>query len=283
MSKNNLTYKKLKETLIKKLSTFSNSPEFEAGEIISYVSGIEKRELVFKLNDLVEKKTLKKANKVLKKRKKGMPLQYILGEWEFYSLPFYVGRGVLIPRPDTEVLAEQAINYLKNIKDPTVYDLCSGSGALAIAIKHNCQNAKVWAVEKSLRAFRYLKKNTKLNNVDIILIKKSIFKWKPKDKADLIVSNPPYITEAEMKKLSKEVKNEPKMALYGGDDGLKFYKFIAKKAKDILNVSGKIMFEIGYEEADAVTKILKEQGFSQIETFLDIEGKDRVVTATLKN
>ena len=168
---------------------------------------------------------------LLNRRINGEPLQYILGEWEFMGLPFKVGRGVLIPRPETEILVEFAIDFLKKKNAPVVFDLCSGSGCIAISVAKFCSDATVYAVEKSDIAFEYLEKNISLNGVNNVkAVKGDIF-----DKEllsgispDLILSNPPYIRSNEIEGLQEEVKREPAMALDGGEDGYIFYRSLAK-------------------------------------------------------
>lgn len=175
------------------------------------------------------------------KRCCGQPLQYILGRWEFFGRPFYVGEGVLIPRPDTEVLAEKVLEHFKAQGNfsPEICDLCSGSGCIAVTLKKELPQATVHAAEISSEAMPYLIKNIRLNEADVKVIKGDVTDSMlienfadPEDigeyrKIDAIVSNPPYLTDREMEELSKEVKREPELALRGGADGLKFYRIIS--------------------------------------------------------
>lgn len=213
----------------------------------------------------------------VEKRLSGVPLQYILGEWEFFGLKFYVGDGVLIPRPDTEILVEEALSFLKCHPNAAVADLCSGSGCVAIAIAKN-SDARVTAVEKYPAAFGYLLKNAELNSADIKTVNADVLE-NIDGIFDLIVSNPPYIRSGELDNLSREVKCEPQTALDGGDDGLVFYRRISALAKDALSVGGCIMFEIGYDQKAEVTKILENGGYKNITCRKDYSGNDRVVTA----
>ena len=182
------------------------NPRFEAKELYNAFSGEE----------------LKKA---IERRIKGEPLQYILGEWEFYSLPFIVGEGVLIPRPETELLVDLALKYAT--KESKIIDLCSGSGAIAIAIAKNT-GASLFALEKYEKALNYLEKNIALNKANVKVIKEDLFNFEPSEKFDIIISNPPYIKKADLASLQKEVRFEPMTALDGGEDGLIFYRHIAK-------------------------------------------------------
>lgn len=230
---------------------------FEAKELYNAFSGEE----------------LKKA---IERRLKGEPLQYILGEWEFYSLPFIVGEGVLIPRPETELLVDLALKYAT--KDSKIIDLCSGSGAIAIAVAKNT-GAKVYALEKYEKAFNYLEKNIALNNAKVTVIKEDIFNFSTNEKFDIILSNPPYIKTADLEDLQKEVKREPMTALDGGEDGLIFYRHIATLKKH-LNKGGKIMVEIGFDQAEAVQELFKKSGLLT-EVHKDLNGVQRVIIGTL--
>ena len=233
------------------------NPRFEAKELFNAFSG----------------EALKKA---IERRLFGEPLQYILGEWEFYSLPFKVGEGVLIPRPETELLVDLA---LKEIKETCkVIDLCSGSGAIAVAIAKN-SNASVYALEKYEKAISFLERNIALNNVAVEVIKEDLFNFSPTMKFDIIISNPPYIKTSALDSLQKEVKHEPVTALDGGEDGLIFYRHIAS-LKNHLNKGGKIMVEIGFDQAKEVQDIFKQNGLIT-KAYTDLSGVQRVIIGTL--
>ena len=209
------------------------------------------------------------------KRITGYPLQYILGEWEFYGLPFNVKEGVLIPRADTEILVEQLLSLAK--KGQSVLDLCAGSGCIAITAAKYGLNAT--GVELSETAFEVAKENAALNGAEITLIKDNVFGFEKKAQGyDFIVSNPPYLTKKEMGELQKEVTFEPQMALYGGEDGLVFYKYIAENFFPVLKAGGYLLFEIGCKQADALCEILKEK-YTGIKVVKDYGGNDRVVIA----
>lgn len=227
-----------------------------------------------------------------KKRCGGYPLQYILGKWEFFGRPFFVGEGVLIPRPDTETLIEKVLEHFSAEKNnsPEICDLCSGSGCIAVTLKKELPSAVVHAVELSSEAMPYLIKNIALNCADIKIIKGDVTDENIIDnfadtedigeyrKIDAIVSNPPYLTDKEMTELSPEVKCEPEVALKGGEKGLYFYGIIAEKWKKILKDGGLLAFETGFEQGKAVSGILKENGYKNIAVHKDLCGNDRVVT-----
>ena len=276
---NNMTIKEQKEKIIAELETISDSPAFEANEIIIFATDLDRSGILYKQNEELSSGQLKIIKKCLTKRKKGVPLQYILGEWEFYSLPFKVGKGVLIPRADSELLVDLVIEDIPHDNNITLLDLCSGSGALGIAVAKNCPIVKATLVEKSRRAFGYLRQNVELNAANLTAIRADIFKWKPKTPADIVICNPPYITKLEMLTLQKEVKKEPVTALFGGTDGLKFYRLLCERAREFLKKGGKMFVEIGYKQADDVKKLFENSGFEQVEVFKDFGGNDRVVSA----
>ena len=217
-----------------------------------------------------------KREQAVKRRLSGEPLQYILGEWEFYGLPFLVGEGVLIPRPDTETLIDAVLPLIN--KDSAVLDLCSGSGAVAVTLK-KLKGASVTALEKSPDAVKYLIKNARLNKTDIKIIEGDIFDFSPPQKYDLIVSNPPYIKTEDIKTLQIEVQKEPLMALDGGTDGLMFYRKIAQFVP-CLKKDGAMAVEIGYDMAKEVAGIFEKAGL-RCKILKDLPGNDRVVIGTL--
>lgn len=231
----------------------------------------------------VPEEWISSADSIIARRIKGEPLQYILGQWEFYGMPFYVGEGVLIPRADTETLAEYAIETAEKYTSPRVIDLCSGSGCVAVAAASRMKNARVCAAELSGKALSYLRRNAELNRVDLEIIKGDVLKRETVlqfDKADIILCNPPYLTAEDMRNLQQEVRFEPETALYGGEDGLCFYREIACLWKDRLNPGGVLAFEIGRGQEADVEKILRKNGFENIELRKDLAGIIRVVSGT---
>lgn len=195
-------------------------------------------------------------------RAKGQPLQYLLGEWEFYGLPFKVGEGVLIPRPDTETLIDHVLDICreKAMTAPVIIDLCSGSGCIAITLQKQLPEAEVYAVELSEKALSYLRQNKELNASPINIIAGDVLKaetLKALPKADIIVSNPPYLTTQDMAELEKEVTCEPACALFGGSDGLGFYRAISALWRNSIKTGGFIAYEFGMGQHDAVRSILE--------------------------
>lgn len=262
-------------------------------EDIMHMSGTE---LMLHKNDIADKAVADKALQLAKRRSKGYPLQYLLGEWEFYGLKFKVGEGVLIPRPDTEVLVDEVIGFFgsENNSSPEIVDLCSGSGCIAISLKKNIPDAKVTAVEISSDAMPYLVKNIRLNDTDVKIIKGDVMDGRLLEnfrdeesegdfrQVDCIVSNPPYLTAEEMSDLQTEVTFEPASALDGGYDGLKFYRVISSLWKEILKDNGLLAFEIGYEQGEAVKELMLNTGYYDVKIIKDLGGNDRVVLGRKK-
>lgn len=257
------------------------SADFEADYIISHVCGIDMVHLVIDGARILTSAEIDKIASIVKMRITGKPLQYLIGEWEFYSMPFLVGEGVLIPRPDTEILVDRAIQIL-NAKgeEPIVADLCSGSGCIAIAIKKNVPHARVIAAENSPKAMEYLMKNKIRNNVDIQAVladvcDRTILGQMPA--LDMLVANPPYLNKHDIDNLQKEVTHEPRAALYAGQDGLKFYRQITSIWTPQIKSGGTIMYEIGKGQHNDVAQIMLENGISDIKFEEDINGIIRSV------
>ncbi len=214
----------------------------------------------------------------------GRPLQYLLGKWEFYGLPFYVGEGVLIPRPDTETLVDHVLEICrkKALKAPVIADLCSGSGCIAVALRHELPDAQVYAVEVSPEALEFLRKNKELNRSDIHIIEGDVLSpatVRAIPKTDIIVSNPPYLTTQDMAELESEVRCEPPFALFGGSDGLGYYRAISDLWRNSLKNGGMIAFEFGMGQHGDVEDILRSSGFTDISFRRDGAGIIRTVSA----
>lgn len=215
----------------------------------------------------------------VKRRTDGEPLQYILGEWEFMGLNFKVGKGVLIPRPETEMLVIEANAYLKSKENPVVYDLCAGSGAIGLSVAKFNPFSTVYLFEKYDGVLGYLIKNAEmlgLSNVHIL--KYDIFDGCPCDlpKADVLLSNPPYIKDSEVKTLQKEVGFEPDTALKGGDDGLLFYRAIHDKWFDAVKKGGIFVFECGDGQSEDIRNIFSDKQ-CEISALYDFNDIDRTV------
>ena len=267
-----------------RLRSVSDAPEREAQMIMEQVYGRDFRLELIKgrLDREPSPVELAKVEDIVSRRISGEPLQYIFGEWEFYGLSFRVTPDVLIPRPDTETLVDTALNLLDGITAPKVLDLCSGTGCVALAIKSVRPDAEVSALELSAGAYEVMKENIARHggvtpiNADA-LASETVRGFQ---ELDLITANPPYLTAEEMEELQPEVRSEPKMALYGGPDGLDFYRTLSNIWRPALKEGGRIAFEIGFRQSEDVCGILRRSGWRDIAVNVDIEGRPRVVYAT---
>lgn len=264
-----------------------NDPSFEASCLMEEIAGCDRNKIiVFGGNEISQEETEKLLN-MAEKRASGEPLQYVLGLWYFMDLPFTVGKGVLIPREDTQVCVDICIKKIKEnpLREMQVLDLCAGSGAVSVAVAEYCKNAKVTGVEKSPEAYEYFLKNIYINGADVKAVKGDIFypeNFLSDEKFDIIVSNPPYIKREELPVLQREVQYEPKMALDGGESGLDFYAFITKSYAEFLKPGGMLVYELGEGQFEDVKKMMAEAGFENISPSLDIGGVERCIYGNLK-
>lgn len=264
----------------------NSNPRLESQVILAKLMNVDKSFLFAHIESEVEKELEDRYLLLIEERKKGYPLQYLLGEVEFFGYKFKVREGVLIPRADTEILVSYIINYINenNLDDYRLLEIGVGSGAIILSIAKNCPNGKLIGVDISEEALKIAKENQdnlSISNVTLCISDLfEIFLNKPnKEKFDIIVSNPPYIDEEEMRKLQKEVLYEPQIALSGGDDGLMYYKRISCSARDFLKSGGILAFEIGLTQGASVRDILYDFGYRDISIIKDLEQRDRVVVA----
>lgn len=254
---------------------------FDAGCLLSQACGCSAARLLM-LPEIPED-TAEKARAMAVRRANGEPLQYILGEWEFYGLRIEVGEGVLIPRPDTETLADAALQFCRELPSPRILDLCTGSGCIACALAKNLPDSRITAMEKSPRAIAWAERNIAYHHLGqrTALVQGDVLS--PETPArlghfHLIVCNPPYLSAQDMENLQKEVEAEPKDALYGGTDGFRFYEKIPAVWKNSLSPGGMLAFEAGAGQAGRIAQILEREGFADIRIKRDLCGTERVVT-----
>lgn len=253
-----------------------DSPAFETSVLMEDLLGLPRNPEITAAETVLDSEQEEKLFAAAEKRAGGFPLQYIIGNWEFFGRKFFVGEGVLIPRPETELLCEAVLKYYSRSMPPKIVDLCSGSGCIAITLAKELPGAEVTAVELYDGAFGFLEKNNRFYQNPVETLQRDALE--AFGSFDCIVSNPPYITGKEMKELQKEVKFEPETALFGGTDGLDFYRAIAKNWFGHLNEGGMIAFEIGDTQGEAVANILAENGYKIAAVRKDYEDRDRVVT-----
>lgn len=253
-------------------------------KLLAFVLGVEKQYLVIHLADELNAEDYIKFKENINKLINGKPLQYITNNQEFMGLNFFVNENVLIPQPDTEIIVEETLKkckelLLKNGKIK-ILDLCTGSGAIAVSLSIFLgDEAEVFASDISTKALEVAKYNNGKNNTNVRFIESNLFKNIQEQKFNIIVSNPPYIRSDVINKLSKQVQNEPHLALDGGEDGLKFYKKIIEQSCNYIE-NGYLILEIGYDQKEDVENLLKEnKNYSEIKTIQDLSGNDRCVIA----
>lgn len=251
--------------------------DVDAAWIVSAVTNIKRNALHFEKDKELTQKQVETLKYILQRRKAREPLQYILGFVPFYNLILNTDKRALIPRDETALLVETAINIINKKDYKTVLDIGTGSGAIAIAIKKNVPETLVTASDISADALSLAKENACLNEVQVDFIKSDLFENLQNSKFDCILSNPPYIAAKDMEKLEKELSFEPQNALDGGSDGLDFYRDIISEVKNHLNKNGLLMFEIGFDQGDAVKTLLAKSGFVKSYVLKDYSALDRIV------
>jgi release factor glutamine methyltransferase len=257
-----------------------NTP-MEAAFLFQKVFGLSRGDLLARGGESPSPEKTAAFEELLRRRLAGEPLQYLLGEWEFFGLPFLVGPGVLIPRPETELLVETALDLIDGVPSPALLDLCSGSGCIPIALGSSRPDAQVWGVELSPQAFSYFEQNLSLNRTgNVTAVAGDIFFLPPevtRRKYRLITANPPYIPRDDLPRLQREVLAEPSMALDGGVDGLDFYRRLPSLCAPLLEPGGALLLEIGEDQGRAVSALLAEAGYQKVQVLQDLSGLDRVV------
>jgi release factor glutamine methyltransferase len=284
----------------------------EAELIVSHALGMD-RATLYRESKPVPYDIALKIDEIVRKRVTREPLQYIFGSVDFLGLNIMVGHGVLIPRPETELLAEEAIRIFKerdtnppfppfakggqggiteSEQSPTLLrflDLCTGSGCLALALARAFPNAMVYGTDSEAAAISYAEENAKTNNIEnVLFLEGSLFE--PVEKRitvagerpffDLVVSNPPYIRRDDLKKLQPEIRDwEPLPALDGGEDGLDFYRAIIPMARKYLTADGILLFELGIHQAEAVKQMAQDAGFQDVSVRKDYAGIERIFMA----
>ena len=246
---------------------------FDAAELYRLATGRDPR-----LDDGPRAAEAARLSALAERRAAREPLQYILGEWDFMDFTLKVGPGVLCPRADSEIVCESALALLQGRERPVVYDLCAGTGCLGLGIARHSPGALVTCVEKSPEAWHYLTANTAQTSVRTVQADVfTYYKTLPAEGADLIISNPPYLTGAEMRALMPETAQEPAMALDGGTDGLDFYRLLTEKYRDAVRPGGWLVLEIGYAQGPAVLALGAACGWVNTGCRKDYGGNDRAV------
>ena len=264
----------------------SGDPTLEARELVAFACGKTKEELLRDSRLYVTPEVEARVRALVQRHLDGEPTAYLIGEWEFYGLPLDISRDVLIPRPDTEVLAGLAIDFVKTQGACRVLDLCAGSGCIGLAVASQCPESRVVLGELSEGALRICRQNIRRNGLSgrVVPMQMDALAPPPAQLGEFrcLVSNPPYIPAGDIPGLDPSVRDyEPHMALDGGADGLDFYRNLAREWKNALTVGGKIFLEVGIGQADDVLRLLRSQGFGDLEITKDLNGIPRVVHGTL--
>lgn len=250
--------------------------ELDAWYLLEHVTGLRRVDYMIRAREDMPVDLYENYQQLLKKRALHIPLQYLTGSQEFMGLSFHVNESVLIPRQDTERLVEEV---LKVSKDKDILELCTGSGCIIISLAKLGELKNAVAVDISEEAIKIAKENAVANDVSVTYLQSDMF-TNVFGTYDVIVSNPPYIESEVIDGLMPEVKDhEPRIALDGDTDGLKFYRVLAKESGRFLNKNGRIYLEIGCNQAAAVRELLIQNGFTQINVVKDYAGLDRVVSA----
>ena len=264
----------------------SGDPTLEARELVAFACGKTKEELLRDSRLYVTPEVEARVRALVQRHLDGEPTAYLIGEWEFYGLPLDISRDVLIPRPDTEVLAGLAIDFVKTQGACRVLDLCAGSGCIGLAVASQCPESRVVLGELSEGALRICRQNIRRNGLSgrVVPMQMDALAPPPAQLGEFrcLVSNPPYIPAGDIPGLDPSVRDyEPHMALDGGADGLDFYRNLAREWKNALTVGGKIFLEVGIGQADDVLRLLRSRGFGDLEITKDLNGIPRVVHGTL--
>ena len=260
--------------------------QLEARELVCFAAGKNREQFFRDMSLYASDEVEAKVEDLMNRRLAGEPVAYLIGEWEFYGLPLDISRGVLIPRADTEVLAEQAILAARAAGEGArVLDLCAGSGCVGLAVAANAPNCRAVLADVSEEALKICRQNIRRNdlNARVTCVQADARQAPPAMlwDFDVIACNPPYIPTWDIDGLDPSVRDyEPRLALDGGDDGLDFYRDIAEKWHTALRLGGVLLFEVGIGQASGVEQILSRCGYEDIETFQDTGGIWRVVKGT---
>ena len=258
----------------------------EARELVCFGTGKRREDLARDGGLYASPELERQVRSLVGRHLAGEPVAYLIGEWEFCGLPLDISPDVLIPRPDTEVLAGQAIEYIRTLGECRVLDLCAGSGCIGLAVATQAPQARVVLGEYSDAALKICRQNIRRNGLTgRVVPMQADAREKPErslGEFQCIVSNPPYSPRADIETLDASVRDyEPHLALDGGEDGLDFYQTISGKWKDALVPGGRLYFEVGIGQADSVLRIMRAQGFGDIQIVKDLHDIPRVVFGTL--
>lgn len=260
----------------------------DAWLLLEYVFQVSRTWYFVHENEMADTEKAEQYLEYIGERSRHVPLQQLTGEAYFYGMKFYVNEDVLIPRQDTEVLVEEVLKLSRTVfpeekgKHLNILDVCTGSGCILLSLLSNLEHAEGTGVDLSEKALNVARINGRNLGIQAEWIHSNLFD-KVQGKYDMIVSNPPYIKTSVIEELMDEVKlHEPRMALDGREDGLYFYREVIRQAEEYLNQGGILAFEIGYDQGESVSRLMREQGYSQVQVIPDLAGLDRCVTGIRK-
>ena len=277
-----MTYRELIRCTAKRFQAAGiPDPENDAALLLSHLTGKPALELRLDANTEPDPDVLSAYGELTEKRLKRIPLQYLLGEASFYGRMFKVDPRVLIPRPETALLCEWALDTLRGVSSPRILDLCCGSGCIGLTIKAEHPDSDVTLSDISSDALNVTAVNAVRLALDVSIRQSDLFQDLSGIRFDLIVSNPPYIRSSDCNTLQPEVMKEPRLALDGGKDGCDLYRRIIRDAGSVLSPGGTLLMELGIHEADVLSEMLSDHGYTGIQIRKDYAGIDRMILATL--
>lgn len=274
--------KALYEEGISKIEEISPAVESDVKRLLQYFCGVSSLDLIINKDKEIEADKCRLYEDAIEKRQSGMPVQYITNEQEFMGLSFYVDERVLIPRGETELLVERVLELLEFKESPKVMDIGVGSGAICLSVAKLANVNQVYGIDISEEALAVASINRKTFSVEekVTFIQSNVFtnvSDELKGSIDILISNPPYIPPEEMAELHEDVKKEPELALYGGPDGLDFYRQITIEGWAYLKEDGVLLYEVGHDQGERVKTLMIERGFKRVEFIEDYQGFNRVV------
>jgi len=258
------------------------NPYLDTELLLSKTINRKREEILLNIDNKVENSEIKKFKYYLSRRERKEPIAYIIGYKYFWKYKFLINKSVLIPRPDTELIIEESLNYLPIGRSKKILDIGTGSGCIIISLIKERPKCKATALDISLKAVKVAKTNAKLHQLEnkINFINIDIDKYKSSN-YDLIISNPPYINSIDLSRLEDDIKShEPKLALFGGSDGFRNIKKVIKKSKKLLKIKGRLILEIGHKQRNQTVKMLKENNFYINKISKDLSKKDRCIVCT---
>ncbi len=259
---------------------FCETPLLDASVLLAFAAGKTRENLFASYPDEISAEILKQFNRLLDKRLEGMPVSYIRHIKEFFGRDFYVDESVLVPRPDTEILVEKAIELIDANNTEKVLDLCTGSGCIAVSLKLERSIIDITASDISAEALKTAKLNAENHGADVEFTQSDLFE-KINDRFDMIVTNPPYLKSADTAEMLGTGWPEPAIALDGGDDGLDFIRIIINSSLDYLKNNGYLLIEAGPDQAVPISKLLDSEGFVDIGITKDLAGRNRVTSGRI--